>query len=561
MAGPHVRNACARHLRDLEEGHKRGLRWDLDAANRAIGFFRDVLTVEVETDDEFGESVSQAVPFILHPPQAFKVGSLFGWKNKQGRRRFRRAYIEEGKGNGKSPLAAGIGHYMLSATGKLRPEVYTAATDRDQAAIPFRDAVEMWRRSPALARRLLPSGINPVWQLSDPKTSGFFKPISSEKKGKSGIRPYCALVDEIHEHPDNSVIEMLRAGTKGNREALIFEITNSGFDRASVCWAEHEYSVKVASGEIENDAWFSYVCGLDDGDDPFEDESCWLKANPLLGVSIHPEFIREQVQEAKGMPSKESLVRRLHFCQWTDAAEGWITQAAWMAIESTDVSPVEEWAGREIYGGLDLSYTSDLSAQAWVSEAADGCIEAVVDFWKPTEGLAEAAKHDGVPYALWVQQGHLQLTEGKVIKLPRIAARMAQVAGIGTVVGIAYDAYRFRELSDDLTDEGIEVHLVEHPQGFRRAPETPLWMPGSLLVLENLIKEGKLRVRVNPVLRWNAASAVTRESPNGDRCFDKRKSRARIDGVVALAQAVGLAASRVEKPKERRSSVYNTGVI
>jgi phage terminase large subunit-like protein len=577
VAGPHVRNACARHLLDLEEGHKRGLRWDLEAANRAIGFFRDVLTVEVETDDEFGESVSQAVPFVLQPAQCFIVGSLFGWKNKQGRRRFRRAYVEQGKGNGKSPLAAGIGHYMLMSTGKLRPEVYTAATDRDQAAIPFRDAVEMWRRSPALDRRLIPSGINPVWQLTDPKTSGFFKPISSEKKGKSGIRPYCALVDEIHEHPDNSVIEMLRAGTKGNREALIFEITNSGFDRTSVCWAEHEYSVKVCKGEVENDAWFAYVCALDEGDDPFEDEACWVKANPLLGVSIHPEFVREQVEEAKGMPSKESLVRRLHFCQWTESAKGWITQETWKGIESDGVAPPDEWAGREVFGGLDLSFTSDLSAVAWVSPADDGTWDAAVDFFKPEQGLKEAAKRDNVPYPLWVDQGHLRLTKGKIIKLPEIASRLVEVAGAAAVIGIAYDRYRFRELEEDLADDGIVLPMVEHPQGFRRPPEPTddekkeaekrgekvpqLWMPASLLELENAVKEHRVRVRPNPVLRWNVASAVTRENPNGDRIFDKRKSRARIDGVVALAMATGLAASRRVNQRKPKRSLYEEGVI
>src|SRR5690606_7960058 len=214
-----------------------------------------VLTVEVEYDDEYGEAVSEAVPFILQPAQAFIVGSLFGWKNKQGLRRFRRAYVEIGKGNGKSPLAAGIGHYMLTATKKLRAEVYSAATDKDQAAILFRDAVEMWRRSPALFSRLTPSGQNPVWQLTMIPTARFFKPIRSEKKGKSAIRPYCAVSDEVQEQPDNTVIEMRRAGTKGKQQAHVFEITNSGFDRTSVCWNEHEYSIKVARGEVQNDAW------------------------------------------------------------------------------------------------------------------------------------------------------------------------------------------------------------------------------------------------------------------------------------------------------------------
>lgn len=555
VAGPHVRAACTRHLRDLREGPKRGLRWDVDEVHRVIGFFRDVLTVEVETTDDMGQSESLAVPFEPAPAQAFILGSLFGWKNKLGHRRFRRAFVEVAKGNGKSPIAAGIGHYMLTATRKLRAEVYSAATDKDQAAITFRDAVEMWRRSPALFKRLLPSGMNPVWQLTLQATSSFFKPISSEKRGKSGIRPYCALVDEIHEHPDNAVIEMLRAGTKGNRQALVFEITNSGFDRNSVCWHEHEYSIRVASGEVENDAWFSYVCALDEDDDPFDDEACWVKANPLLGISIHHEFIREQVQEAKGMPSKESMVRRLHFCEWTDADDGWMTLAAWAPVESKDLR-LEDFTGEVCYGGLDLSFTTDLSACVWTFPLGDDRYAQFADFWKPKEGLQEAVKRDQVPYDLWAKDGHLRLTEGKVIKLPPIAQRLAEVSDRFDLQGIAYDAYRFRELDDDMADLGIMLPMVEHPQGFRRQNENPLWMPTSVQEIENAIVEGRLVVAVNPVLRWNVLSAVARQDPAGtdNRILDKRRSRARIDGAVAAAMSLGLAC----RPAPSMESVYET---
>ena len=474
----------------------------------------------------------------------FIVGSLFGWR-RNGIRRFRRAYVEIGKGNGKSPLAAGIGHYMMTATKKLRAEVYSAATDKDQAAILFRDAVEMWNRSESLQKRLISSGQNPVWQLTYPETSSFFKPISSEKKGKSGIRPYCALIDEVHEHPDNTVIEMLRAGTKGNQQALIFEITNSGADSTSVCWSEHEYTVKVCSGELENDAWFGYVCALDEKDDPFDSEDCWIKANPLLGVSIFPDFIREQVAEAKGMPSKESLVRRLHFCQWTEGDEGWISRDVWMGAEAE--IKLTDYLGRECYGGLDLSYTTDLSSFA-AAFPLEGFIDVFVWFWKPKVGLKKAEEVDRVPYTLWAEQGYLELTQGKVIKLPPIAQKMAWVADNFDLRSIAYDNYRHRELQDDLLDLGIELPMVEHPQGFRRSGDSELWMPTSVQEIENAIIEERLKVCANPLLRYNVAQTVIRYDPAGtdNKIFDKRKSRARIDGIVASAMAVGAAAVRQE---------------
>jgi len=578
VAGPHVRNACSRHLKDLEVGHERGLTWHVDEVERVVGFFKNVCTVEIEYTDEQGDSNSESIPFILDPSQAFIVGSLFGWK-KKGLRRFRRAYVEEGKGSGKSPLAAGIGHYMLTACKKLRAEIYSAATDKDQAAILFRDAVEMWNRSPGLKKRLVSSGQNPVWQLTYLEKASFFKPISSEKKGKSGIRPFCALIDEVHEHRDDSVIEMLRAGTKGNREALIFEITNSGHDKTSVCWKEHEYTIKVCSGEVINDGWFGYICALDEGEDPFENEDCWIKVNPLLGVTIQKDFIREQVQEAKGMPSKEGLVRRLHFCQWTDSLDGWLPRDMWEAVENHEIRR-DDYQDRDCYGGLDMSYTTDLTAHAEVYPCDDGTFDAFVSFWRPKEGLDEAMRKDSVSYDIWARDGFLTLTEGKVIKLGPIALSLNELSKNTQLKAIAYDKYRHRELADDLMDMDIELPLVEHPQGFRRSgimrddkgdvilddngepAPNPLWMPNSIQHLENLIREKKIRIAFNPVLRWNAASVVVRQDPAGtdNRIFDKRRSTARIDGIVALAMAVGLAKSRIGNVTNK--SVYETrGVI
>ncbi len=569
VAGPHVRDTCRRHIKDLVEGAERGLTWHVDEVEYVLDFFREVLTVEIEYEDEYGDLVSEAVPFQVHESQAFILGSLFGWK-KNNRRRFRRAYIEIGKGNGKSPLAAGIGHYMMVATGKLRAEIYSAATDKDQAAILFRDAVAMYERCQDLYDRLIPSGFNPVWQLTYPATNSFFKPISSEKKGKSGIRPYCGLIDEVHEHPDNTVIEMLRAGTKGNQEALIFEITNSGASRDTVCWDEHEYSTKIASGELENDAWFSYVCALDgervgeDGekipaDDPFEDESCWIKANPLLGVSIFPEFIREQVSEARGMPSKEAMVRRLHFCQWTEGAETWITRAVWERCEREDLR-IEDFEGAVAYGGLDLSYTRDLSAFSLVfpkwkkvrrkqKELPVIDCDCFVWFWKAKVDLQERINEDKVRYDLFAEAGELFLTEGRVIRLEPIGKFMSELAKRHDIRAIAYDNYRHRELEDDLTDLGIhDLPLVEHPQGFRRTQTSPLWMPNSVQEIENAIVESRIRFPINRLLRINVSQAVIRPDPAGtdNKIFDKRKSRARIDGIVAAAMAAGTAAVRYE---------------
>ena len=561
VAGPYVRAACERHLRDLK---RKDVVWDIAAAERVIGYFRDVLTVEKEQRDDYGETESRAVAFILEPWQCFVIGSLFGWKTREGIRRFRRAFVEIGKGNGKSPMAAGIGHYMLTSTGKIRAEVYSAATDKDQAAILFRDAVSMWDRSPGLKRRLVASGINPVWQLTDLTKASFFKPISSEKKGKSGIRPYCALVDEVHEHPDNSVIEMLRAGTKGNQEALLFEITNSGFDRLSVCWNEHQYSVDVVTGAKENDAWFAYVCALDEGDDPFEDESCWIKANPNLGVSIQPTYIQEQVNEAKGMPSKEGLVRRLHFCEWTESETSAIPRKIWTAaLAKPDEYDFEALLdeGYRPYGGLDLSRARDLCAftLTWVLDPTPDAWRFVSKtwFWTPKDTLAERAKRDRAPYVEWEKAGHLEAVPGPRVSYRWLAEALAALNARYDPQIIGCDQYGLERLNDQLGEIGATLPCVVHPQGFQRrvidkkeesdllgatgAEEIALWMPDSILKLEAALLEGRLRHDPNPVQTMCAAGVVYEQNRTGHRMFAKDKATSRIDGMVSLAMSIGVA--------------------
>jgi phage terminase large subunit-like protein len=295
VTGPHVRNACRRHLADLE---RTDIVYSPESAARALRFFEERLKLSE------GQFENQA--FKSAPAQDFIIGSLFGWKRLDGTRRFRRAYIEQGKGNGKSPLAGGIGLYGLMADDEAGAEIYSAGATKDQAGILFRDAVKMVDKSPSLGQRLkMSGGPGREFNIAYLKTGSFFRPVSREtKKTGSGPRPHFALVDELHEHADGGIIEILERGFKFRRQPLLLMITNSGSDRNSICWSEHEHAVKVAAGDRDakddsaiyvgealDDTTFSYVCALDPGDDPLEDPSCWIKANPLIGVTITEEYL------------------------------------------------------------------------------------------------------------------------------------------------------------------------------------------------------------------------------------------------------------------------------
>lgn len=567
VAGPYVRLACQRHLTMLESQGP-VWRWDAALAQKWIDFFPDLLTVE-----ENGETV----PFYLLDWQVFVAGSLNGWRDAvTGYRLYTRAYVEGGKGCGKSPFAAGIGLLMMIADDEAKAEVYSAAAKKDQAHILFQDAVSMKKTSPLLNRRLVESGKTPVWQLTHRQSGSIFKPQSADK-AKSGLRSHCVLIDELHEHRDRYTVDMSTASFKGRRQPLLFIITNSGFDRNSICWEWHEDSVAVLEGDRTNDRLFAYIMALDPEDDPLMDESCWPKTNPGLGITIQVQYLRDQVRDALQVPGRENVVRRLNFCEWTDADVGWMTRNAWMANEEHLVdfakpernlqggghALAEPFEKAELYVGLDLSYQFDLTALAFAFPEGDKLL-CWIEYFKPLDTLEQGEKTDRVPYRRWVRDGLITGIPGKFIRYEHLARRIAEVQTEFDLRYAAYDNYAHKALRDKMAENGVHAPWIEHPQGFRRGGpllnargekirdprdpkggplDNPLWMPDSVKQLEARVIENTIRVQPSEVTRWQVSSVVVRDDPagTGNRVFDKARAVGRIDGIVALAMAVGAA--------------------
>lgn len=527
IAGPHVRDACARHLKDLEQAPKRGFFFDLEKVKRAIGFFRDVLCLNG------GEY--EGKPYELLDWQAFIVGSIFGWVDADGMRRFRMAYVETGKGSGKSPLAAGVGMYGLLADAEPRAEIYAAATKKDQAMILFRDAVAMRDLSPELVSRLTKSGVGEnTWNLAYPARGSFFRPISADD-GQSGPRPHIGLLDEIHEHKTGYVVEMMKAGQKGRRQPLLFGITNSGTDKQSVCWEYHDFGAKVCAGQVQDDSFFAYICALDEGDDPFKDERCWHKVNPSLRHGLPSlRYLREQVIQARGMPAKESIVRRLNFCQWVEAESPWISGPAWFANEDKEFD-ASCLLGRRCWGGLDLSSTQDLTALALLFEpdGDDPHWRLLPFFWLPGDGLHDKADRDRVPYIAWRDAGWLEALPGRAINKLAVLARLAEIAALYDLQGVAYDRWRIEDIKMLAEQEGISLPLMPFGQGFKD-------MAPAVDEFERRLISGDVRHNGSPVMTWCAANAVVMSDPAGNRKVAKQKATGRVDGIVAAIMATGI---------------------
>lgn len=582
IAGPHVRDACARHLRDLKEGPKRGLVWRADLADRFYRYCETVLRLNG------GEH--EGKPFNLELWQKFVQGSIFGWTREDGYRRFRVAYIETAKGSGKSPTAAATGTYGLTADDEARAEIYAAATKKDQAMILFRDAVAMVDQSPQLSSRITKSGGNPTWNLLHGSSRSFFRPIASDD-GQSGPRPHMGLLDEFHEAKTALVRDMLKSGQKGRKQPLLYIITNSGFDRASPCFQEHEYAIKVCAGDLVDDEFFGYVCACDEDDDPLTDPPdpelgyprSWVKTNPNIGVTIPVSYLEGQVREALGMPSKESIVRRLNFCQWVDAESPWIDGDLWRACEVAAEDWTEPPKTAPTFLALDLSQTRDLTAAAKVTETEDGPV-AELRFWTPADTLQERERNDRVPYDAWVRAGHLIAVPGRAIDYSFVVEDLKD--WITAATALAFDQYRMKDFIRAMDDAGLEswvaeweekgsrwvdevtkrpgdgLMLMRHGQGFGGGNSTStLWMPRSITQTAAVVLDGTLRIRKNPVLTWNSASAVLEQDAQGNQKWEKRKSTGRIDGIVALSMANGMARVLSGTTEDEGSPYDERGVI
>ena len=485
------------------------------------------------------KAASAGTPFVLQPFQVFIVGSLMGWYTRQGYRRFRDGYLEIAKGNGKTPLGAGLMLYMLVADGERGAQVYFAAVTREQARLAFADAEKMVQASPHL-HALITQTANNLALLS---TGSYLRAISSEKRGLDGKRVHGALIDELHEHATPVVVQKMRRGTKGRRNALVLRTTNSGFDRSSVCWSQHQYSLQVLEGTVRDEAWFAYISGLDPcaacqkagRDFPADDcEQCdrwqiegphWLKANPNLGVSVSWQYLRELVRQASGMPDAVSDLLRFNFCVWTQALVRFLDMGAWHGCPPIDD---DELVGARVYGGLDLGQSDDLCAFVLLYVLADGRMAVRARFWLPSAALK---RYPNRPYDEWQRAGRLTVTDGDITDYGIVEETVGQLCVDEGVVECAFDKRFANQMAQNLM--GIGLTMVDMPQGF--------FLNEALRKLSDLVTERQLLHDDNPILSMMAANAIVRHGRNKTIRLDKDTAAEKIDGIAALAMAIGRA--------------------
>jgi phage terminase large subunit-like protein len=533
-AGQWHKAACTRHLRDLETAESQGLVWKPWLAFKVVLFAR--------LCRHFKGRKWAGRPVELEPWEVFIVGSLFGWvRSRDGFRRFVDAFIELPRGQGKSTLAAIILLFMTFFDNEPGADGYCYATKKDQARIVFRTARRFVLASPLLKKLITPYRST----LFNEETESKVDILGSDSDNQDGLRPHVAVADEVHRQKTPDMMEVVESGMGTLDQPLHFKITTAGESAESVYEQQVRISTQVLDGTVDIPEWFAFIAAADPEDDP-ELEETWRKANPNFGISVNPDFLRKEMRKAKANPYEWVKFRRLYLGQKVGAADGYLPLLDWDVCAQQDPVSDEQLRGLPCWLGLDLSSRIDLTAGVLVWLLPDGRCVWRPKFWVPEVGLEERRRRDRVPFTAWVEQGHIEATEGNVVHLGVVREWIVeQKAAWPLLQEVCYDPWGAGEIVQTLKDDhGMRV--VEVRQGPRTLSE-------PMKRTQELVLEHDLDPSTNPVLRWNAGNLKARVDANDNVAPCKRKSRGRIDGMTAGITALSRALLQPVKKKSRYS--------
>lgn len=510
--------------------------FDKQAANSAVGF------IERYVRHVKGEWAGQLVE--LHPYEIDILHKLFGTKIKSsGLRRYRRAYIEIPRKNGKSFLAACVVILMLFIDNEPGAEIYSAAGSRDQARIVFDVVKQIILADPFLRgdkgrfkTRVLRHSIEVEDAWGNKKV---YKAVSRDSGTQHGYNAQCAIVDELHVHKDGELLDTLETSMGARRQPLTFMITTAGADFASVCRKQHEYAREVERGEIEDDTLLVAIFAADPNDDPF-DPKTWAKANPMLGVSVYPEYLEQQAARAKSSAAFLNNFKRLHLNIWTNTQESWIAPHVWSA--SGKKYDVTELRGRPCFGGLDLALTSDFTAFCLIFPMENGDFVSLNWFWLPKEQGHYSPNKKNRDYPNWVRDGFVKETRGKTTDFRVVVDSIDALARRYDVVGVMYDPAHAAMMSLELDERGIQLY---------KAKSTIDRMTEPFATLTALVMDGRFNHLNNPVLAWNAQNVIVREGENNTQAPSRKDRNRKIDGIVANIYAIMLYQLIEQEPPKR----------
>ena len=512
--------------------------YDENRANRAVRFIENLKHTKGKWAGKW---------FWLLPWQEQIVRDIFGIVDDNGKRQFRTAFIEIGKKNGKSELAAAVALYLLYADNEPSAEVYGAAADRGQASIVFDVANQMVQMAPALMKRskIMSAGK----RIVNYSNQGFYQVLSAEVGTKHGLNVSGLVLDEVHAQPNRHLYDVLTKGSGDAREQpLFFLITTAGTEKESICYELHMKSVDLLADRKVDPTFYPVVFGLTDEDD-WHDEANWYKANPSLGQTIQIDRVRDAYQEALQNPAEENVFKQLRLNMWVSSLTRFIPEQVF--DQGNEPIDMDALIGRECYGGLDLSSTGDITALVLAFPPRNEKEKYILlpFFWIPEDTIPIRVRRGNVPYDVWQKQGYLYATPGNVVDYDHIEKTILELSTKYHILEIAVDRWNATMRVEHLQNEGLTPFFFG--QGFKdMSPATKEFY--KLLMQARIIHGG------NPVLRWMAGNVVVETDSAENIKVTKTKTPEKIDGIVASIMAL----DRAVRNQGEIGSVYDErGII
>lgn len=506
--------------------------FDEEAADAAVSFFPRFIKL---TSGEWANR-----PFVLEEWQADDiVRPVFGWKRADGSRRYRRCFVWVPRKNGKTELAAGIALLLLVGDGEEGGEVYSIATDKDQAAIVFNKAISMVGKSAALQECL----VSLKTSIFCSELMATFKPLAGSPKGKHGLAPHGVIGDEMHEWTNGELYQFVHDGEGNRRQPLEFMISTAGKKGGygEEIWTECE---KIVEGTLDDPETLVVIYAADEEDD-WTAESTWYKANPNLGVSKKLDSMRADARRARQSPRLENSFKAYHLNIWSEQA------VRWLPIDSADdtgkrfgwkycAGPIgwkdleKTLIGKRCFSGIDLSSIADLTALVHFFPVQEGVEKPTVlaRFFKPADLIEAHTKRDQLPYDRWEKEGALIATPGNVVDYAFLKSTLYADAVAFEIQNIGMDRFNATQTTIEIAQAGLPVEYFQ--QGF-------LSMSPPAKELERLVISNGLFHGNHPILSRHARVVAVETDPAGNIKPTKGKSTERIDGVVALVEAIGVA--------------------
>ena len=525
-----VRNACQRQLSDLARFKGKGSPYLFnpkltDRSGRSFYPADNICAFIEHLPHVKGPLAGE--PIHLEPWQVFILTTVFGWVKPDGKRRFRRSYIEVPRGNAKSTLSSAVALYMLAADGEGGAEVYSLATTRDQARIVFGDAQVMARKSPGFRNRFkVEVGAHNMHVLA---SGSKFEALSAEGSTLDGLNIHFGCVDELHAHKTRTVYDVVETGTGKRDNSLLWVITTAGSNRAGICYEVRTFVTKLLEGVLEDDSQFGIIYGLDDGDD-WTSEEALIKANPNWGISVRSEVLLPLQAKAMQLPSAVNNFKTKHLNEWVNADTAWMDMRAWDANSDASLD-LDAFAGRPCWIGLDLASKTDIAALVLVFEhpEIEGGYAVFGRYWLPEDTVSAS---ENSQYAGWARSGKIIVTPGNVIDFGWIEGELVAMASRFEVRAVAFDPFQATQLSTRMLMEGLPMIEVR---------PTVLNFSEPMKSLEALVLQKKLQHDSDPVLTWMASNVVAHLDAKDNIYPRKERPENKIDGVVALIMALSRA--------------------